>query len=201
MDQKWGQEEQKLEADRARWPKTAPDGAREPPRRPILGYAGQLEAQNGGQNRPKTVKKSIKKVIKKMFIFLSIFVYRFWSILASILGLKLSGIAQDGPPGRLSGAVWRCLGPSCAICFEFLLLLAPFLVYFAPLGSSLGTILEPRLSTMARLGPPGRLFGAVWRCLGPSCAICFEFLLLLAPFWIHFQPNLAFISDLEIHFR
>ena len=58
IDQKWSQEEQKLEADRARWPKTAPDGAREPPRRPNPGYGAKPRLQNGGQNLPKI---SIKK--------------------------------------------------------------------------------------------------------------------------------------------
>ena len=63
MDQQWNQEEQKLEADRARWPKIAPDSAKEPPRRPILGYAGKVEAQNGSQNLPKSVKKAVKKSV------------------------------------------------------------------------------------------------------------------------------------------
>ena len=63
INQKWSQEEQKLEADRARWAKTAPDGAREAPRRPNMGYPGTPEAQNGGPNPPKSVKKSIKKSI------------------------------------------------------------------------------------------------------------------------------------------
>ena len=61
INQKWSQEEQKLEADRARWPKTAPDGAREAPRRPNMGYPGTPEAQNGGPNRPKSVKKTVEK--------------------------------------------------------------------------------------------------------------------------------------------
>ena len=38
MRQKWSQEEQQIEADRARWPKTAPDSAKEPPRRRNQGY-------------------------------------------------------------------------------------------------------------------------------------------------------------------
>ena len=56
INQKWSQEEQKLEADRARWPKTAPDGAREPPRSPNPGYGVQPGLQNGGQIRRKSVK-------------------------------------------------------------------------------------------------------------------------------------------------
>ena len=59
INQKWSQEEQKLEADRARWPKTAPDGAREPPRRPNPGYPVQPEAQNGGPKWTKIGKKTI----------------------------------------------------------------------------------------------------------------------------------------------
>ena len=51
--------EQKLEADRVRWPKTAPDGAREPPRRPNPGYGVKPGLQNGGQNQTKSVKKSL----------------------------------------------------------------------------------------------------------------------------------------------
>ena len=69
MDQKWSQDEQKIEADRARWPKTAPDSAKEPPRRPILGYAGQVEAQNGGQNPPKSVKKAVKNSVVFLITF------------------------------------------------------------------------------------------------------------------------------------
>ena len=61
MDKKWSQEEQKLEADRARWPKTAPDGAENPPRRPNSCSPGTPEVQNGSQNRPKSVKKTILK--------------------------------------------------------------------------------------------------------------------------------------------
>ena len=38
MDKKWSQEEQKLEADRTRLPKTSPDSAEEPPRKPNQGY-------------------------------------------------------------------------------------------------------------------------------------------------------------------
>ena len=57
MDQKWSQDEQKIEADRARWPKTAPDSAKEPPRRPNPGYGGKPGLQNGRQNRPKSVTK------------------------------------------------------------------------------------------------------------------------------------------------
>ena len=59
INQKWSQEEQKLEADHARWPKTAPDGAEEPPRRPNLGYGGTPGFQNGSQNLPISVKKFI----------------------------------------------------------------------------------------------------------------------------------------------
>ena len=53
LDQKWSQEEQKLEADRARWPKTAPDGAREPPRRP---HPGLSRTAGGPKWRPKSTK-------------------------------------------------------------------------------------------------------------------------------------------------
>ena len=52
------------------------------------------------------------------------------------------GIARVGPLGRLFGAVLGHLVPSCAICLEFLLLLAPFLVHFAPLGPIFGTIFD-----------------------------------------------------------
>ena len=86
MDQKWSQEEQKLEADRARWPKTAPDGAREAPRRPNMGYPGTPEAQNGGQNRPKSVKKSMKKSI----IFLMTFCIDFSLIFDQKIAEKLT---------------------------------------------------------------------------------------------------------------
>ena len=54
MDQKWSQDEQKIEADRARWPKIAPDSAKAPPRRPNSCYPGTPEAQNGSQNLPKS---------------------------------------------------------------------------------------------------------------------------------------------------
>ena len=47
LDQKWSQEERKLEADRARWPKTAP---KEPPRRPKQAYGGKLGLQDGSPN-------------------------------------------------------------------------------------------------------------------------------------------------------
>ena len=54
-DQKMSQEGQQIEADRARWPKTAPDSAKEPPKRPNMGYAGIPEAKDGSQNQPKSV--------------------------------------------------------------------------------------------------------------------------------------------------
>ena len=73
INQKWSQEEQKLEADRARWPKTAPDGAREPPRRPNPGYGAKPRPQNGCQNRPKSVKQSIKKFIIFWITFCIVF--------------------------------------------------------------------------------------------------------------------------------
>ena len=76
MDQKWSQEEQKLEADRARWPKIAPDSAKEPPRRPNQGYGGKPGLQNGGQNLP----KSVKKVVKNSVVFLITFRIDFSSI-------------------------------------------------------------------------------------------------------------------------
>ena len=63
MDQKWSQEEQKLEADRARWPKIAPDSAKEPPRRPNPGYGGQPRLQNGGPNLLKSIKKAIENSV------------------------------------------------------------------------------------------------------------------------------------------
>ena len=45
MDQKWSQEEQKIEADRARWLKTAPHSAKEPPKTPKKGYGVAPGAQ------------------------------------------------------------------------------------------------------------------------------------------------------------
>ena len=76
MREKWSHEEQKLTEDRARWFKTAPDSAGEPPRRPNLGYGAKPRPQNGGPNRP----KSMKKLIKKSIIFLITFRIDFSSI-------------------------------------------------------------------------------------------------------------------------
>ena len=76
MDQKWSQEEQKIEADRARWLKTAPDSAKEPPKRPKKGYG----AKPGVQNEPKSTQIG-EKINKKLIIFLitfcTVFFFRF----------------------------------------------------------------------------------------------------------------------------
>ena len=69
MDQKWSQDEQKIEADRARWPKTAPDSAKEPPRRPNPGYGVTPGLQNGGLNLPKSVKKAVKNSVVFLITF------------------------------------------------------------------------------------------------------------------------------------
>ena len=53
---------EKIEAYRARLPKTEPDSAKEPPRRPNQGYGGKLGLQNGGQNLPKSMKKIDLKI-------------------------------------------------------------------------------------------------------------------------------------------
>ena len=133
MDQKWSQEEQKLEADRARWPKTAPDSAEEPPRRPNPGYGGKPRLQNGGQNRPKSVKKI------KSIICLMTFCIDFSLICLSIFidfGLHFGTPAVRHSPGWASwAALWRCLALSWAI-------LRDLLRVFASLGSISGTIFD-----------------------------------------------------------
>ena len=46
LDQKWSQEEQKLEADRTRWPKTAPKSRpRGPTRAMVHSWGSKMEAQ------------------------------------------------------------------------------------------------------------------------------------------------------------
>ena len=74
IDQKWSQEELKIESMRRRWPKTAPDSSQEPPWWPKPGYPGILESQNGGPNLP----KSVKKCVKNSAVFFDNFSYRFF---------------------------------------------------------------------------------------------------------------------------
>ena len=75
-------------------------------------------------------------------MFFHLFFLRFWWIWAYILEPQLSTIALVGPPGRLFGAVLghlvRSASNFCPSWLHFwssLLLLAPFLIKFAPLGS------------------------------------------------------------------
>ena len=99
----------------------------------------------------KSKKNRYEKWSKKWLIFLTIFS----SILVD-LGLHFGAPAFHHSPVWASwAALWRCLGPSCAICFEFLLLLAPFLIQFAPLGSIFDQICSSWLHFL-------RIFDKLW---------------------------------------
>ena len=71
------------------------------------------------------------------------------------LGFHIGGPTLRHSPVWPSRALRRCLGLSCAICFEFLLLLAPFLVHFAPLGSIFGACCPSWLHF-------GTIFDQIW---------------------------------------
>ena len=99
--------------------------------------------------------------------------------MAPVFGLWRSGIT------RLLCAVWRCLGPSRAICFDFFPLFVPFLVHFAFLGSILGAF-------SAKFDVHFSICGCIFRWLGGRSFLFFVIsssLFVLFPF-LHLTTRL-----------